>query len=60
MFTDWDVMDFAGWGAVLVVLLLVAALVTYLVKAWGRAGRQRAAERDELERLRAQVRGKDS
>jgi len=39
MFTDWDVFDFIGWGALAVVLLLVAALVTYLVKSWGKRGR---------------------
>ena len=47
-------MDFLGWGLVLVLVLLVAALVAYLVRSWGSAGRRRAAEREELQRLRAE------
>ncbi len=49
---DFNPMLYIGWilGAVLV--LLVAALVTYLVRSWGKAGRRRAAERAELEELR--------
>ena len=52
--SGWDSMDFLGWGLVLVLVLLVAALVTYLVRSWGSAGRRRAAEREELQRLRAE------
>ena len=55
VFSDWDSMDFLGWGLVVVLLLLVAALVTYLVRSWGAAGRRRAAERAELEELRRRV-----
>lgn len=60
MFSDWDEMDFLGWGIVVVLLLLVAALVTYLVRSWGSAGRRRAAERAELEELRRRVDRQDS
>lgn len=55
MFSNWDVFDLIGWGALLVVLLLVAALVTYLVKSWGRRGRRADADRRELEELRARA-----
>nr|WP_146177664.1 hypothetical protein [Sphaerisporangium cinnabarinum] len=55
MFSDWDSMDFLGWGLVVVLVLLVAALVTYLVRSLGSAGRRRAAERAELEELRRRV-----
>jgi peptidoglycan/LPS O-acetylase OafA/YrhL len=50
--SGWDAIDFLGWGLLVVVVLLAAALVTYLVKSWGRTGRRRAAERAELEQLR--------
>jgi UPF0716 family protein affecting phage T7 exclusion len=60
MFSDWDSMDFLGWGLVVLLVLLVAALVTYLVRSWGTAGRRRAAERAELEDLRRRVGRDDS
>lgn len=60
MFSDWDSMDFLGWGLLVVLVLLVAALVTYLVRSWGAAGRRRAAERAELEELRRRVGQDDS
>lgn len=59
MFSGWDSMDFLGWGLAVVLLLLVAALVTYLVRSWGAAGRRRAAERAELEELRRHARNQD-
>ena len=35
MFANWDAFDVIGWGLVLLAVLLFAALVTYLVRAWG-------------------------
>lgn len=52
MFRTWDAMDYLGWGIGLAFLLIVAAAVKYLLADRGK----RAAERAELERLRAQAR----
>lgn len=49
---DFNPMEYLGWFLGFVLLLLVAALITYLVRSWGKAGRKRAAERAELEELR--------
>ena len=35
MFANWDAFDVIGWGLVLLAVLLFAALVTYLARAWG-------------------------
>lgn len=58
MFSDWDVVDTAGWGLFVVVLLIAAAAVTYLVRSWRDRGRLKSEERAELERLRAETRGR--
>lgn len=55
MLANWDSMDLLGWGLVVVLVLLAAALVTYLARAWGAAGRRREAERAELGELRRRV-----